>query len=145
VHDATLHLVPIAFLIFLTTCAVAGIVADYKKRKVALEPLRAAIERGQQLDPAVIERIMAPERDRGLNPMYLKIPGIIILSVGVGIALVALILSRVDPGVLYPALGGASVVLCLGVGFLIAGRVVERQSAAQGGARQDISAPRQGG
>ena len=62
---------------------VAGIVGDYKKRQIALEPLRAAIERGQQVDPALIERLMAPEpRDEALNPLYLKVGGIITIAAG---------------------------------------------------------------
>ena len=35
----------IAFWLFMAVAAVAGIVADYKKRQLELEPLRAAIER----------------------------------------------------------------------------------------------------
>jgi hypothetical protein len=127
----TVHLVPIAFLLFLTVCAVAGIVADYKKRRVALEPLRAAIERGQQIDPAVIERLMTPDHDPGLNPVYLKIGGIIILSLGVGVALLAFFLTQVPEArdAFYPVLGAASVVICLGAGLMIAARVVEQQRA----------------
>src|SRR5690242_6571274 len=48
----------IAFWAFLAIASVAGIVADYKKRRLELEPLRAAIERGQQLDPALVQRLM---------------------------------------------------------------------------------------
>jgi hypothetical protein len=142
----TPHLVPIAFLLFLTVCAVAGIVADYKKRRVALEPLRAAIERGQQIDPAVIERLMTPDRDPGLNPLYFNIGGIIVLSLGVGIALLSLFLRQVDEArmALYPLLGAATVVICLGVGLMIAARVVERQNAMQSERRQQVSQSRPG-
>jgi hypothetical protein len=140
----TPHLVPIAFLAFLTVCAVAGIVADYKKRRVALEPLRAAIERGQQLDPAVIERLMSPERDEGLNPIYLKVGAIIVSSIGVGVGVLALILTQVEPAAFYPTLGGAAVVVCIGLGLLLAGRAVEKQNAAQSERRQQRSQPRPG-
>jgi len=83
------HLAPfavvIAFFLFLAVAAVAGIVADYKKRGLAIEPLRAAIERGQPLDPQLVERLMAPEsRDERLNPLYLKVGGIITIASGVG-------------------------------------------------------------
>jgi len=139
-----MHLVPIAVLIFLTACAVAGIVADYKKRALAVEPLRLAIERGQQLDPAVIERLMTPDRDPGLNPVYLKIGGIIILSLGAGIAILAVVLTQVEPHAFFPILGGAAVVICLGVGLMIAARAVEQQRAAQSERRSQVSQPRQG-
>jgi hypothetical protein len=124
--------VAIAFWIFVTVCAVAGIVADYKKRRVAFEPLRAAIERGQPLDPALVERLMAPERDTGINPLHLQVGGIITLSVGVGIALLAFFLNPVAPISFYPVLGGGTVVVCVGVGLIAAARAVARQRASEG-------------
>ena len=141
-----MHLVPIALLLFLTVCAVAGIVADYKKRQLAVEPLRLAIERGQQLDPAVIERLMTPDRDPGLSPVYLKIGGIIVLSLGVGIALLAFFLTQLEEArtAFFPLLGAATVVICLGGGLLISARAVERQQTAHSERRQQASLPRQG-
>ena len=67
--------VAIAFWIFVAIATVAGIVGDYKKRQLTLEPLRAAIEKGQQLDPAVVERLMAPAEDTGINPTGLMVGG----------------------------------------------------------------------
>ena len=139
------HLVPIAFLVFLTVCAVAGIVADYKKRRAALEPLRAAIERGQPLDPAMIERLTAPEREGGLNPVYLAVGGIITLSLGIGLAILGLFLARVAADALYPILGSSAVVICLGAGLMLAARAVERQNAAHSATKQDLSTRSQGG
>jgi len=140
--------VAIVFWIFVTVAAVAGIVADYKKRRAALEPLRAAIERGQPFDPALIERLMAPDQDAGLNPVYLEVGGIITLSLGVGVAILAFILTRFAPELLYPVLGGGVVVICLGVGLMLAARAVQRQNAAQaaqGAGRQDMSVRNPGG
>lgn len=121
--------VAIAFWIFVTIAAVAGIVSDYKKRQLTLEPLRAAIERGQQLDPAVVERLMAPERDAGLNPLYLRIGGIITASTGVGVVILAFLLNQVAPVSFYPTLGGGIVTLCVGAGLIIAARAAEQQRA----------------
>jgi hypothetical protein len=117
----------IAFLVFLAISAVAGIVADYKKRALALEPLRAAIERGQQLDPAVVERLMAPESREGrLNALSLKVGGIVTVAAGIGVALLSFFLSQVAPVALYPVLGGGIVAVCVGLGLVIAARVAER-------------------
>ena len=122
--------VAIAFWIFVTVCGVAGIVADYKKRRAALEPLRIAIERGQQLDPALIDRLMAPERDEGINPLYLRVGGIVTLSAGVGVALLAFLLNQVVPEAFYPVVGGGVVTVCVGAGLLVAARAVEQSRAA---------------
>jgi len=124
--------VAIAFWVFCGVCAVAGIVADVKKRRAALEPLRAAIEKGQQLDPAVVERLMAPTEDRGVSPVGLMIGGIICISTGVGVAALAFFLSHVAPVAFYPVFGGGVVTLCIGVGLVIAARAVEAHARRQG-------------
>lgn len=126
--------VAIAFWAFVAVAAVAGIVADYKKREAALAPLRLAIERGQQLDPALVERLMTPERDAGIDPLYLRIGGIITFAAGVGVIILSFILAQVVPIALYPVLGGGVVLVCIAVGLLLAGRAVEshRERAGNG-------------
>ena len=127
------HLVPVAFLLFLTICAVAGIVTDYLKRKASLDALRAAIERGQQLDPALVERLMTPEKPSGsgIAPIGLMVGGIIVTAVGAGVFLMSFLLSREDPSALYPIMGGGTVCLCIGTGLFIASRAVERYRQRQ--------------
>jgi len=129
----TPHLVPVAFLLFLTICAVAGIVTDYLKRKASLDALRAAIERGQQLDPALVERLMTPEQPSGsgIAPIGLMVAGIIVTAVGVGVFIMSFLLSREDPSALYPIMGGGIVCLCIGTGLFIASRAVERYRQRQ--------------
>jgi hypothetical protein len=126
-------LVAIAFWVFFAVVAVAGIVADYKKRQLAVEPLRAAIERGQQLDPQLVERLMAPQaHDERMNPVRLKVGGIIVVAAGIGVGILAFFLAQLVPVTLYPVLGGGIVGVCVGVGLLIAARTVERHGQSQG-------------
>jgi hypothetical protein len=128
--------VAIAFWAFVAVAAVAGIVADYKKREAALAPLRLAIERGQQLDPALVERLMTPERDAGIDPLYLRIGGIITFAAGVGVIILAFILAQVAPITLYPVLGGGVVLVCIAVGLLVAARAVESHRAQAGNGKK---------
>ena len=128
------HLVPVAFLVFVTACAVAGIVTDYKKRKAALEPLRIAIERGQQLDAALVDRLMAPEKSSGLAPMSLMVGGIIACAAGVGVMILSVFLAHIEPIALYPVMGGGIVALCVGIGLIVASRAVEQYRLRQAGA-----------
>ncbi len=123
--------VAIAFWMFVAVAAVAGIVGDYKKRKAALEPLRVAIERGQQLDPALVERLMAPEQHQGMSPLPLKVGGIITAATGGGIMVLAFFLSQVAAEALYPVLGGGVLVVCVGAGLMVAARAVERYRERQ--------------
>jgi len=121
-------LVGVAFWLFLAAAAVAGIVADYKKRKLEIEPLRAAIERGQQLDPALIEKLMSREpRDQPLNTLDLRVGGIITISAAIGIGLLGLFsrwlgLAISLAGVPLGGLAGgiALLALCIGIGLLVA-------------------------
>ena len=122
--------VGIAMFAFLAVAAVAGIVADYKKRQIVLAPLRAAIERGQPLDPALVERLMAPEprENDTINPLHLKVGGIITIAAGVGVAILAYFLGLLEPSTLYPVLGVGVAAVCVGVGLIIAAGVMERDA-----------------
>ena len=126
-HDIGIAAATVGFWAFLTESAVAGIVADYKKRRLEIEPLRAAIERGQQLDPAVIERLMAREQKASEpEPIYFRIGGIVTVAAGIGVGVLAFILNQIGPKAFYPILGAAVVAICVGVGLLICARVIDR-------------------
>jgi hypothetical protein len=124
--------VAIAFWTFVAIATVAGIVSDYKKRQLTLEPLRAAIEKGQQLDPSIVERLMAPAQPAGINPLTLWVSGVIVISAGVGVGLLAFILERVAPEAFWPVLGGGVVALCLGTGLVVAARIVQKYKGTRG-------------
>jgi hypothetical protein len=117
----------LGFWAFLAASAVTGMVTDYKKRRLELEPLRAAIERGQQLDPAIIERLMAREqRSSEPEPVYFRIGGIVTVAAGIGIGVLSFIVDRFSPKAFYPILGTAVVATCVGIGLLICARVIDR-------------------
>jgi hypothetical protein len=117
----------IGFWVFLTIAAVAGIVSDYKRRQIELEPLRAAIERGAQLDPAVIEKFSTRQpREAPLDPMLLKIGGIITMAAGIGLVIAAWFISRLAPIAFLPLLGTGILAVCVAVGVLVAARVLRR-------------------
>ena len=121
--------VAIAFWVFVAVSAVAGIIGDYKKRQATLAPLRMAIERGQQLDPALGEKLLARDsQDKRLQPEYLQVGGIITIGSGVGVALLSVFLNKVLPGALYPVMGAGVLTLCVGVGLLMAARAIARNS-----------------
>jgi hypothetical protein len=119
----------IAFWAFLAIAAVAGIVADYKKRQLELEPLRAAIERGAQLDPAIIEKLMTREaKDHSVNPMDLKIGGIITTTSGIGVGIASFLVSPWRPQAQYPLLALGVVAVFVGIGLLLAARALQRNA-----------------
>jgi hypothetical protein len=120
-------IVGVAFWTFLAVAAVAGIVADYKKRGLELQPLQAAIERGQQLDPAIVERLMAREqRASEPEPIYFRIGGIVTVAAGIAFGGLSLIVNYSAPKAFYPLLGATVVAVCVGTGLLICARVIDR-------------------
>jgi len=123
----------VAFWLFVAAAAVAGIVADYRKRQLAIEPLRAAIERGQQLQPEVLSQLLKSSTPAGnqVDPVHLRIASIIVVSSAFGIAALGLFLQMIAPQALFPILGASALALCVGVGLNIAARVLTRERAAR--------------
>lgn len=120
-----------AFFLFFTVVAVSGMYFDYRKRRLALEALQAAVERGQQLDPVVVERLMLSKSSKGkLNPQHLLIAGILIGAAGFGIIVLAAFLSQLQPWAFYPLGGAGAAAICVGIGLLIALRAIRRDTQA---------------
>ena len=122
----------LGFWAFLSISAVTGMITEYKKRQLELEPLRAAVERGQQLDPAIIERLMARSTPEDkINPLHLKVGGIICIAVGIGVATLAWFVAQVAPPAFFPMIGAGIMTACVGFGLLVSTRVVEVYNANQ--------------
>jgi hypothetical protein len=119
--------VAIVFWIFVAVVSVAGIIQDYRKRKLAIEPLRIAIEHGQQLSPEIIDRLVGrDDRQEELDPRLLQIGGIITCAAGVGIALLSIFIALVFPPYHWIALGVGVLAVCVGVGLQIAAKSLQR-------------------
>jgi hypothetical protein len=128
--------VGIAVFAFLAIATIAGVIGDYKKREAAIAPLRAAIERGQPIDPLVVEKLLAPEpEEESLNPLHLKVGGIITIASGLGVAVLSLFTGNFAALARLPILGLGCLAVFVGVGLLAAARVAERhqKNSATGG------------
>jgi hypothetical protein len=130
-------IVAVAFWIFVTVSAVAAIKYDFRKRQLAMESLRAAIERGQPLEPAVVEQILARHSGSGaddpqdLEP-YLQIGGIITIAGGIGVFIAAFFVGLQFPIAKLPMLGAGIVAACIGAGLLLSGRALSRYRPRRG-------------
>jgi hypothetical protein len=119
--------VAIVFWIFIGVVSIAGMVQDYRKRQLALELLRIAIEHGQQLSPEIIAKLLGrDERQEGLDPNDLKVAGIITCASGVGVGLLSIFVALVFPPYHWIALGIGVVAVCVGVGLVIAAKSIRR-------------------
>ena len=126
------YLVGAAFWIFIGAVAIAGMITDYKRRRGGIEVLRLAIEKGQQLDAALVDKLTSNEhRGERVDPVVIKLGGIITTAAGVGISLLSFFVSRVAPVALYPILGGGVLVICVGVGLLIGAKALAEARARE--------------
>jgi hypothetical protein len=118
------YLVGVAFWIFIGAVAVAGIVTDYKRRRGSVDVIRMAIEKGQQLDPALIEKLTSNERGEPIDPLRMKLGGIITIASGIGVCLLGLFMTGVSSSAFYPIFGAGLVAICVGIGLRIASKVL---------------------
>jgi Domain of unknown function (DUF6249) len=112
------YLVGVAFWIFVGVVAVAGIFADYKRRRVNLDVIRMAIDKGQQLDPVLIEKLTSNEqRDERMDPVQMKFAAIVTIASGIGVCLLGWLLVGVSPLAFYPTFGVGLLTICVGIGL----------------------------
>jgi len=60
-----------------------------------------------------------------VEPVYVKLGGIICVATGVGVCLLAFFVSQVRPIAFYPILGGGVVVICVGIGLIVGAKVLD--------------------
>jgi hypothetical protein len=119
------YLVGVAFWIFVGAAAVAGIVTDYKRRRGSVDVIRMAIDKGQPLDPALIEKLTSSERGaERIDPLHVKLGSIITIASGIGICLLACFMAGVAPVSFYPIFGVGLLAICVGVGLRIGSKVL---------------------
>ncbi len=114
------------FLIVALTWIIGGMIVGSRLRRAALQVIQSAVEKGERLDPAVIEQIIAPARpaqraSAKLGPM----PGIMTIALGVGVGLMAATLSWGQPDKVLHGLGNGFILICLGAGLLVCDRVLK--------------------
>lgn len=118
-------IVAVFFWVFVTSVSILGIIYEHRKRQLALEPLRIAIEHGQQLTPEIVARLVGrEERHEEPDPRLLLIGGIITAAAGMGVALLAIFVALVFPPYHWLVLGVGIVAVCVGIGLLLASRAL---------------------
>jgi hypothetical protein len=111
---------------FVAVCVIAGVGSSVLRHRETQKTIRQVIESGQALDPQLLDRILKSSRAQpGGSPRQgLMFGGIMMLSIGAGLAVIGWSMSRINPSQLYPGLGVAALVGLIGVGLLVAGAVI---------------------
>lgn len=122
-----------AFWGFVAVAVVAGIWDGIRKREAKHETLRRLIESGQTIDQELMEKLLLLS-DGGKRRVDrdFKIAGLWILPAAVGLAIFGLIMSYEYPSTLIPILGASALLAVIGIGCLVASKIVGRWYPADG-------------
>ncbi len=116
----------LGFWIFIAAVVVAGIWYDAKKKETQQETLRRVVESGQQIDAELIDRMLTTNTENERPDRELKVGGIITVSAAAGLTIFGFFLEKLEEGLFGVMLGVGLLVGCVGLGLLIAGKMVER-------------------
>ena len=116
--------------------------ASYLRDRERQQTLRTLLERGIQLDPAMMERLFPASALPGWMPKSLAseeketrdlvrgltIGGVIVVAVGIGLLIGAQLVGQIQPKAIWGMSTGGAITLCAGLGLLISAAMVRRQS-----------------
>ncbi len=109
-----------AFWGFMAVVVVAGIWRQIAARREAEETMRLAIEKGQQLDPALVDKLMRPPQRHG--PEGLLVGGGVMLASGIGLPVMGYFISMGgNSEALYPLIGVGCLTSLVGLSLLCFG------------------------
>ena len=120
-------LVSLAFWGFLSVAVIAGIWDSIRKRDAQHETVRRMIESGQPLNHEILDKLMNASSGgpRRLDRDF-KLIAYYTLPAAIGMAVFGLIMAGSYPQTEAPLLGVAALLACVGVGFLLASKMVAR-------------------
>ena len=116
----------LGFWLFLAAVVVAGIWFDAKKRESQQETLRRVVESGQQLDVAVIDKMVNASDGSDRPDRDLKVAAMILFAVAPGMVGLGWFLGKLNEKIFGVMLGVGLLILFVGIGLFIAGQVSKR-------------------
>jgi hypothetical protein len=120
-----------AFWLFIAAIAIAGIWREVALRRETEITLRLAIEKGQQLDPAVIDKMLRQPRKLGVEGLL--IAGGVTLATGLGLPVMGYFIGRSegDWDGFYAMVGAGFLILLVGIALLILSALLNKRRKAE--------------
>jgi hypothetical protein len=137
-HD--MALVAVVFWLFVAAVAIIPIVGSYKLRQSAMDSIRSAIDRGQELSPDVVQQLthMGEFKDQKMASVNLKIGGVIVMASGIGTGLVATVFLFVIPIASPYVYAGAVLAFSIGAGLYWASKVMRQHELEEKAANSKV-------
>jgi len=114
------EMIPITMFVGLTVVFALIVWFRYRNRNDVQQTIRAALDKGQELSPELIDRLGHPKpaKDKDLRI------GIVWLSIAAGLVLIGVAVP--EPEALRGTLAGAALPFCIGVAFLLLHRLSDK-------------------
>ena len=120
-------LAALAFWGFVATAVLAGVWEKIRKRDAQHETVRRMIESGQPIDQELMNQLSLQGGGSNRPDQDFYVTGLWLLPISVGMFFFALILGTTTAAKAEgPLLGVAALIACLGIGWLIAGKIYAR-------------------
>jgi hypothetical protein len=115
------------FWIFIGLVVLATTYQEVEERKSKAKLLEAALDKGEALDPELLERLFPGESGmsdgKPKDPRSLRISAVIVASIGVGLGILALAVKQIDINGFWFFLGLGGLTLAISAGIYIASRM----------------------
>ena len=122
-----------AFWGFVAVITVAGVWREVVMRRESETTIRLAIEKGQQLDPATIDKLLSSSNRKRGGADGLMVAGGVTLATGLGLPIMGYFISRGNHSdAFYPLLGVGCLVFLIGAALLILSTVLRSRQAQTG-------------
>jgi hypothetical protein len=120
-------LTALAFWGFIASIIIGGMWYSIRTKEAQQETLRRMIESGRPVDHELADKLLSvgegsPHLDRDL-----RVAAVLSLPTAAGLGLFGVVLGIQYPEALTPLLGAAVLLACIGVGLLVAARMVARE------------------
>ena len=114
---------------FIAAVVVAGVWDKIRKREVQHETIRRLVESGQNIDEAVVDKLLSLSNEKG-NSMHedLRVTGLWLLPVSAGFVVFAFFMRQVEADLGPIFMGVAGLTGVIGLGALVAARFAKRWS-----------------
>lgn len=125
----------LAFWSFVAVAVVAGVWGNIRKREIYHETLRQIMDSSKQVDQELMHQLLTEGGEESTRLVrHLKIYGLVTLFTAPGIALLGWFISLLAVQALFPLIGVAALMVCAGVGLLVAAKVVSNDTMEDGDA-----------